>query len=179
MEGSQPIRLLVILSTDEGADVSDGSVTLAHIVSPYYLFKDEGAEVVLATLTGGHPSLPDFRAAEPQEPSVRRFLLDRAARDDLADTLAASQIVSEDFDAALSLGFSGTLWESEIDGVAAILTSLLRDGKPVAVIPGNTGAVTPDAEGDGLLIFGKMDEAPILAAHALLAIVKERRHRIG
>lgn len=179
MEGSQPIRLLVILSTDKGADVSDSSVRLAHIASPYYLFKDNGAEVVLATLTGGEPSLPDFGAEQTQEPNARRFLLDRVARDDLAEPLAASQIVSEDFDAALSLGFFGTSWEREIDGVAAILTALLRDGKPVAVISGNTDTVRPNVEGDGLLIFGETEEAPNLAAHALLAIVKERRHRVA
>lgn len=178
MEGSQPIRLLVILSTDETGDPSAGAVTLGRIASPYYLFKNAGAEVVLATLTGGHPNLPDFRDAEPQEPGVRRFLLDRAARDDLADTLAASQIVSEDFDAALCLGFAGTLRESDSDGVAAILISLLESGKPVAIIFGSSVAAAPYPEGDGLLMFGVSDDAPILAAHALLAIVKERRNRI-
>ncbi|WP_275790371.1 transporter [Pararhizobium gei] len=178
MEGSQPIRFLVILSTEEGGDVSAGAVTLGRIAPVYYLFKDGGAEVVLATVAGGHPSLPDLRDAEPQDGGVRRFLLDRAARDDLADTLSAGQIVHDDFDAALCLGYSGTLWGDERDDVAAILASLLGDGKPVAVISANTVSVAPHPAHDGLLIFGETGEAPVLAAHALLAIVKERRDRV-
>lgn len=178
MEGSQPIRFLIILSTDDGGDVSAGTVTLGRIAPAYYLFKDGDAEVVIATVAGGHPSLPDFRDGEQKHTGVRRFLLDRVARDDLADTLSAAQIVSDDFDAALCLGFSGTLWGDESDDVAAILASLLGDGKPVSVIPGSTVALAPHATHPGLLILGETEDAPVLAAYALLAIVKHRRNRI-
>ena len=179
MEGNQPVRFLVILSTDESGDVSASAVTLGRIAPPYYLFKDHGAEVVLATLTGGYPRLPDFRETEPHEKSRRRFFLDRAARDDLADTLAADQIVAEDFDAALCIGFSGALWGNHNNSVATILTTLLETGKPVAVIPGNAVEITPHGAGDGLLIFGDSDNAPITAAHALLAIANERRNHVA
>jgi hypothetical protein len=178
MQGSQPVRFLVILSTVEGGDVAAGAVTLGRIAPAYYLFKDAGAEVVLATLMGGYPRLADFKDVGPQAKSRRRFLLDTAARDDLADTLAADQIVPEDFDAALFLGFSGALWEDRYNPMAAILTSLLENGKPVAMIPGNALVTTRRSVGDGLLIFGDSDDAPNMAAHALRAIVMERRHRI-
>jgi len=176
MQGSQPIRFLIILSMDDGGDVSTSTVTLARIAPAYYMFKDDDAEVVLATKSGGNPSLPDFRDGEPQHTGVRRFLLDRVARDDLADTLSAAQIVPDDFDAALCLGFTGTLWGDESEDVSAILASLLVDGKPVAVIPGNTVAEPPHAARAGLLIFGETDDSTVLAAHALLAIVKHRRN---
>lgn len=179
MQGSQPIRYLVILSTDESSDVSAGAVTLGRIAAPYYFFKDQGAEVVLATLTGGYPCLPGYRETDTHEKSLRRFLLDRAARDELADTLAADQIVAEDFDAALCLGLSGALWGNCTNSVTAILTTLLENGKPVAVIPGKAVAIAPHGAGEGLLIFGDSDNAPIMAAHALAAIVTQRRSHVA
>lgn len=175
MDGSQPIRFLVILSTDEGGEVSNGEVRLARLAPAYYLFKDEGADVVLATLTGGYPKLPDFAQADQQDPSIRRFLDDRAARDDLADTLGVHQIVIDDFDAALCLGFSGPLWEDGNEGIALVLASLLDGGRPVVIIPGNAVPVSPRGAANGLLMIGEANDAPVMAAHALLKIVKERR----
>ena len=177
MEGSQPIRFLVLLAMDEAGEVLDGEIGLGHIAPAYYLFRDEGAEVVLATLTGGYPRLPDFREIETREHSIRRFLDDRSARDDLADTLGLDQIVTEDFDAALWLGFSGALWESGSQGVAKVLRSLLDSGRPVAVLPGKSVMLSPHGAGDGLLMIGEAGDAPLMAAHALLKVVKERRRR--
>jgi putative intracellular protease/amidase len=179
MEGSQPIRFLVILATDEEGGICDGAVRLDRIAPAYYLFKDEGAEVVLATLTGGYAKLPDFRNIGPGDDNIRRFLADRVARDDIAETLSLHQIVTEDFDAALCLGFSGALWENGTQGVARILTSLLDATKPVAIIPGNAVVLRPRGAGEGLLIIGESDEAPVLIAHALLKVVKERRKAIS
>ncbi|WP_276122048.1 type 1 glutamine amidotransferase family protein [Pararhizobium qamdonense] len=175
MDRSQPIRFLVILSTDEGGEISSGEVRLGRIAPAYYLFKDEGAEVVLATLTGGYPKLPDFGQLDQQDPSIRRFLDDREARDDLADTLGVHQIVTDDFDAALCLGFSGPLWEEGNQGTALVLASLLEGGRPVAIIPGNAVPVSPRGAANGLLMIGDANDAPVMAAHALLKIVFERR----
>ena len=47
----------------------------------------------------------------------------------------------------------------------------------LAVIPGSTVTIVPHGAGDGLLIFGESDDASIMAAQALLAIVKEHRNR--
>ena len=148
MEGSHPIRFLIILSTEESGEISDGNVRLGRIAPAYYLFKDDGAEVVIATSRGGYPLLPDSRG--PREGYVRRFLDDRAARDDLAETLSVQQIVVDDFDAALCVGFTGRLWENVNDGVSFVLESLLDDGRPVAVLPGSGVVLNRKAAGAGL-----------------------------
>lgn len=174
MEGSHPIRFLIILSTAESGEILDDNVGLGRIAPAYYLFKDAGAEVVIATSGGGYPLLPDSRG--PREDHVRRFLDDRAARDDLAETLSVQQIVVDDFDAALCVGFTGRLWENAEDGVSFVLESLLDDGRLVAILPGSGVVLNPKAAGTGLLIIGDAADAPLMAAHALLKIVNERRN---
>lgn len=172
MDGQLPIRFLIVLATD-GAN---SEVRIISIAPAYYLFKDAPAEVVLASPSGGFPDLTnELRQTTHQEPSTRRFLADRAARDDLADTLRLDQIVVEDFDAALCIGFSGALWSADNNGVADTLSAFLRSGKPVAVIPGRYLDIAPEGAAAGLLILGDNDASPLLAAHALLEVVRERR----
>lgn len=173
MEGIHPIRFLIIVCTDESGAVLDGNVRLGRIAPAYYLFKDDGAEVVIASSRGGFPLLPDSRGS--RDAYVRRFLNDRAARDDLAETLSAQQIVADDFDAALCIGFTGRLWGNQKDGVSFVLESLLDGGRPVAVLPGSGVGLPPKAAGAGFLIIGDATDAPIMVAHALLKIVNERR----
>lgn len=171
MDGQLPIRFLIVLATN-GAD---GEVRIISIAPAYYLFKDAPAEVVLASPSGGFPNLTDeLRQTTHPEPSTRRFLADRAARDDLADTLRLDQIVTEDFDAAFCIGFSGALWRAD-NGVGHTLSAFLRSGKPVAVIPGRYLDIAPEGAAAGPLILGDNEASPLLAAHALLEVVLERR----
>ncbi|HEV7305694.1 transporter [Ensifer sp.] len=175
MEGSQPIRFLVILCGGEGGEGLDCELELGHFAPAYYLFKDDGADVVLATLEGGHCDLPNFKRLASDAPDVGRFLADRSARDDLADTLGLHQIVIDDFDAALCLGFSGELWKGGGNEVVLLLRSLLDSGRPVAAIPGRDIALAPHGAAAGLLILGDAGDAPVMAAHALMKVAKERR----
>lgn len=171
MDGQLPIRFLIVLA----ADGADSEVRIISIAPAYYLFKDAPAEVVLATPSGGFPNLTDeLRRTTHQEPSTRRFLADRTARDDLADTLRLDQIVVEDFDAAFCIGFAGALWSAGNNGIAHTLSAFLKSGKPVAMIPGRHLDVAPQGAAAGLLILGDSQASPLLAAHALLKAVVER-----
>lgn len=175
MQGSQPIRFLIILPEDEGGQALHGEVKLEHIAPAYFVFKDSGAEVVLASATGGHPERTDFRSSPNDSHFVHRFLRDRSARDDLSDTLDLDQIVADDFDAALCLGFSGSRWSNDGSRVAFLLKALLDNGRAVALIPGSDVDLAPQGAGCGLLMIGETDDAPTLMAHALLKMVMERR----
>lgn len=174
-----PIRLLIILAAaeDEAADISE--LRLTRLASPYYLFRDLSADVVLASPAGGAPPMADGPAGAPDDDGAKRFIADRLARDDLADTLRLDQIVVDDFDAAFCIGFSGSIWEADNLGVAPVIGSFLSDGKPVAVIPGQRLEVTPKGAAAGLLIVGDSAQSPLLAAHALMDIVTERRREMA
>ncbi len=175
MDGYAPIRLLIILAAAEDDD-NNGELHLARLAPPYYLFKDMLADVVLASPLGGAPLMVGGPGQDPRhDEGTRRFVADRLARDDLADTLRLDQIVVDDFDAAFCIGFSGSIWEADNLGVASIIGTFLNEGKPVAIIPGQRLDMAPHGAGAGLLIVGDSQETPLLAAHALLEIVMERR----
>jgi hypothetical protein len=176
MDHPTPIRLLFILSVDTVGETQNEEIRLERIAPVYYMFKDVEADVVLATPTGGYaaPS-PDLRQRPNEEPCVQRFLSDRDARDDLADTLSLDQIVIDDFDAAFCFGFSGSIWAADDLGVAPVIRAFLGDMKPVAIIPGRGLDIAGEGAGSGLLVVGEMGQSAALAAHALLHVIELRK----
>ncbi|MBW9089487.1 transporter [Rhizobium wenxiniae] len=174
MDGIEPIRFLVILASTGCATEADAPITLSQLAPAYYLFKDFGAEVVLTTLAGEPPAFLDLKGKTSQDPAIHRFLQDRTARDELADTLFFEQIAVEDFDAAFCIGISGRIWDASQAGPPTFIASFLQRGKPVVIIPGRALDLTPLGAGNGLLIIGDAGDTPLVAAHALLRIVGER-----
>ncbi|WKL39100.1 transporter (plasmid) [Sinorhizobium meliloti] len=151
MDHATPIRLLVILSADMVGESPNDEIRIERIAPVYYMFKDLEADVVLATPTGGYAALAsDLRQCPSEEPYVQRFLSDREARDDLADTLSLDQIVVDDFDAAFCFGFSGSISEADELGVAPVIRAFLADQKPVAIIPGRGLDIAADGAGERL-----------------------------
>ncbi|MBR5558205.1 MAG: type 1 glutamine amidotransferase domain-containing protein, partial [Acinetobacter sp.] len=67
--------LLVLTSHDQLGDTGQKTgFWLEEFTSPYYVFKDAGAEVVLASPKGGQPPLdPKSNEADSQTDSTRRF----------------------------------------------------------------------------------------------------------
>jgi len=165
------MRILMILIPDDEAAIPPKApiLRLERVIGPYYVFRDAGAEVVLASPAGGFPRMAaaaEDRAAS--SPLLDRFRADRTGRDDLTDTLDLDQIYDEDFDAALCLGAPGPIWEAERRCTAgALIAAFLQAGKPVAVIP-----TVPDlaarGTGDGLIITADRPDAGLGAARALL-----------
>ena len=85
---------------------------LEEFAAPYYVFKDAGAEVVLASPAGGQPpldpksDLPDFQTA-----MTDRFKADSAAQQALASTVKLDTVSQQDFDAVFYPGGHGPLWD--------------------------------------------------------------------
>jgi putative intracellular protease/amidase len=58
-----------------------------EFAAPYYVFKDAGAEITLASPKGGQPPLdPKSDAADAQTDATQRFKADPAAQQQLANT---------------------------------------------------------------------------------------------
>jgi hypothetical protein len=160
--------LLVILSEDSA--IEGHLLPLASFASAYYVFRDASIDLVLASRMGGYLFL-DHSApnASAVEASIRRFQSDRAARDDLADTICFDDAHAEDFDAAMCIGTPGDDTAPGLpDRVLFLMSSLLAFGKPVAVIP----QILAPRTGNGLLITGDSANAPLLAANALIGALK-------
>lgn len=109
---------------------------LEEFAAPYYVFKDAGVELTLASPKGGQPPL-DPKSDEPgaQTDATQRFKQDPAAQQALAHTVALATIKAADFDAIFYPGGHGPLWDLAEDKHSIdLLETAYAAGKPVAVV---------------------------------------------
>ncbi|MGO8470125.1 type 1 glutamine amidotransferase domain-containing protein, partial [Rhizobium leguminosarum] len=78
--------------------------------APYYVFRDAGVELVLASPKGGQPPVdPKSDLPENQTEAMTRFKQDAAAQKDFASTLKLADMRSENFDAVFYPGCHGPM----------------------------------------------------------------------
>ena len=155
-------------------DAEISLLRLGLLAPAYYLFKDLPADVVLASPLGGSP-MASAGEHETRGDDVRRFLGDRMAREELADTLMVDQLVIDDFDAAYCLGLVGAIWKQA--GTERVVSQFLDAGKPVAIIPGAVVDISPHGAANGVLIIGDNDASPLLAARALIELLQQKPNK--
>ena len=80
--------LMVLTSHDELGDTGNKTgFWLEEFAAPYYVFKDAGADVTLASPKGGQPPLdPNSDSEDAQTDATRRFKDNDAAQKALAST---------------------------------------------------------------------------------------------
>jgi putative intracellular protease/amidase len=132
------MNILMVL-TSHGQLGDTGNKTgfwLEEFAAPYYVFKDAGAVVTLASPRGGQPPL-DPKSNEPdyRTEATERFSGDVVAREALANTLKLADINPDEFDAVFYPGGHGPLWDlAEDSHSAAIIETLYTTGRPVAAV---------------------------------------------
>lgn len=116
--------LIVLTSHDKLGDTEHKTgFWLEEFTAPYYVFKDAGAEIVLASPQGGQPPLdPKSDEADFQTESTHRFQQDLETQQLLANTQPLAQINPDDFDAVFYPGGHGPLWDltNNADSIALI-----------------------------------------------------------
>jgi putative intracellular protease/amidase len=129
--------LIVLTSHDKLGDTGQKTgFWLEELAAPYYVFKDAGAEITLASPKGGQPPL-DPKSNDPafQTEATRRFEADPEAKAALAATHKLSDVSSKDFDAVFYPGGHGPLWDLAEDPVSVrLIESTIEAGKPVAAV---------------------------------------------
>jgi putative intracellular protease/amidase len=131
---------------------------LEEFATPYFIFKDAGLDVTLASPKGGQPPL-DPKSDDPgsETESMRRFKGDREAQAALAHTVPLSDISPDDYDAVFYPGGHGPLWDlSEDRHSIRLIEALYAAGKPVgAVCHGPAALRHAKAPGGSPLVRGK------------------------
>jgi putative intracellular protease/amidase len=129
--------LFVITSHDQLGDTGEKTgFWLEELASPYYLLKDAGVEVMLASPRGGLPPLdPKSNEADFQTTATQRFADDQAAQHQLANTAQLATMKVADFDAIFYPGGHGPLWDlhNDTDSIA-LIEDFIANGKPVAAV---------------------------------------------
>ena len=144
--------LMVLTSHDRLGDTGKKTgFWLEEFAAPYYVFKDAGAEVTLASPLGGQPPLdPKSDDAASQTDFTRRFKSDPAAQAALSRTLKLRDAAASKFNAVFYPGGHGPLWDLAENAYSiALIEALLAAGKPVAAVCHAPGVLRHVKAGDG------------------------------
>jgi len=129
--------LMVLTSHDQLGDTGNKTgFWLEEFAAPYYVFKDAGADVTLASPKGGQPPLdPNSDSPDAQTAATERFRDDKDAQAALASTRPLSDIRAEDYDAVFYPGGHGPLWDlSEDKDSIRLIEAFNNAGKGVGAV---------------------------------------------
>lgn len=129
--------LIVLTSHDRLGDTGEKTgFWLEEFAAPYYVLKDAGAAVTLASPKGGQPPVdPKSDLPENQTEATKRFRADPAAQAELANTKKLADVSANDFDAVFFPGGHGPMWDlyDNVDAIA-LIENFVKAGKPVAAV---------------------------------------------
>jgi putative intracellular protease/amidase len=129
--------LMVLTSHDRLGDTGRKTgFWLEELAAPYYVFKDAGFEIVLASPKGGQPPLdPKSNESGFQTDETRRFEADAEAAKALANTVKLADVDEDGFDTVFYPGGHGPMWDlAESPVSAALIERFLAAQKPVALV---------------------------------------------
>ena len=151
--------LMVLTSHDQlGNTGHKTGFWLEEFAAPYYVFKDAGATLTLASPLGGQPPL-DPKSDDPsaQTEATTRFKQDPTAQQALAHTVKLDTVDAAGFDAVFYPGGHGPLWDLAEDKKSiALIETMYAAGKPVAAVCHAPGVLRHTKAADGTpLVKGK------------------------
>ena len=154
------MKILMILTSHDalGDTGRKTGFWLEELAAPYYIFKDAGAEITLASPKGGQPPLdPKSNEPDSQTDDTRRFEADGEAKTALASTVKLADVSATDFDTVFYPGGHGPLWDLAEDALSIdLIETMLAAGKPVALVCHAPGVLRHVKTADGRpLVEGK------------------------
>jgi putative intracellular protease/amidase len=160
---------------------------LEELTTPYYVFKDAGFRVTVASIQGG--AIPiDPRSTESDAPSVQRFLKDHEAQTEIARTSAFHTVNPLDFDALFLPGGHGTMWDFPTsEALSRAVVSMLNANKIVsAVCHGPAGLVNarfdngdPVVKGKRVAAFTNSEERAVGLTESVPFLLETRLRELG
>ena len=181
--------LMVLTSHDKLGDTGKPTgFWLEEFAAPYFVFKDAGAEVRLASPKGGQPPI-DPKSDEPgnQTEAMERFKNDPAAQKALANTTKLSDVASGGFDAIFYPGGHGPMWDLVGDTNSIRLIEEFYDsGRPVAAVCHGPAVLTkathrgrPLVQGRRVTGFTNGEEAAVHLTKVVPFLVEDELQRLG
>lgn len=182
--------LMVLTSHDQLGDTGlKTGFWLEEFAAPYYVFKDAGADVVLASPAGGLPPLdPKSELPDFQTDMTQRFNADSAAKNALENTVKLDAVNAEDFDTVFYPGGHGPLWDlAESKTSISLIESFERAGKPIGFVCHAPGALRHVKTADGApLIKGRRvtgftngEEAAVELTKVVPFLIEDEFQRLG
>jgi putative intracellular protease/amidase len=136
--------LMVFTSHDQLGDTGlKTGFWLEEGAAPYFVFRDAGVQLTLASPKGGQPPI-DPKSDDPknQTPAQIRFKNDAQAQRAFANTVRLADVKAENFDTIFYPGGHGPMWDLAEDPVSiALLESFYNSGKPIALVCHSPGVL--------------------------------------
>jgi putative intracellular protease/amidase len=129
--------LIVLTSHDQLGDTGKKTgFWLEEFAAPYYVLKDAGVALTLASPKGGLPPLdPKSEVPEFQTELTQRFRTDTAAQAELANTKKLADVSADDFDAVFYPGGHGPMWDMPDNATSiALIEAFVKSDKPVGAV---------------------------------------------
>jgi len=184
------MRILMVLTSHDrlGNTGRPTGFWLEEFAAPYFVFRDAGVELTLASPKGGQPPLdPKSDLPESQTPAMARFKKDAAAQEALANTVKLAEVKAEDFDTVFYPGGHGPMWDlAESRTSIALLEAFYNSGKPIALVchaPGVLRHVTyqgaPLLKGKHVTGFTNGEEEGVQLTKVVPFLVEDELLRLG
>jgi putative intracellular protease/amidase len=181
--------LMVLTSHDTLGDTGQKTgFWLEEFAAPYFVFRDAGVHLTLASPKGGQPPLdPKSDKPENQTPAQIRFKQDQPAQKALSQTVKLEDVKAEDYDTVFYVGGHGPMWDLAESPVSiALLESFYNSGKPIALVchsPGVLRHVTyqgaPLVKGKHVTGFTNGEEEEMHLTHVVPFLVEDELMRLG
>jgi len=181
--------LMVLTSHDQlGNTGRKTGFWLEEFAAPYFVFRDAGVELTLASPQGGQPPVdPKSDLPENQTPPMARFKQDASAQKALSETRKLSEMKSEDFDTIFYVGGHGPMWDLVNNPESiALIESFYNSGKPIAAVCHSPAVFHRVMYQGALLLKGKRvtgftngEEAAVDLTHVVPFLVEDELKRIG
>jgi putative intracellular protease/amidase len=181
--------LMVVTSHDQlGSTGRKTGLWLEEFAAPYFVFRDAGVELTLASPKGGQPPIdPKSDLPEEQTLAMTRFEQDKQAQKELSQTVKLSDMKSEGFDTIFYVGGHGPMWDIvDNPDAIALIESFYNSGKPVAAVCHSAGIFhrvmyqgEPLVKGKRVTGFTNGEEAAVNLTHVVPFLVEDELKRIG
>jgi putative intracellular protease/amidase len=181
--------LMVLTSHDQlGNTGRKTGFWLEEFAAPYFVFRDAGVELTLASPKGGQPPIdPKSNLPENQTHAMARFKRDKRAQKELSQTVKLADVKAEDYDTVFYPGGHGPMWDlAEDPNSIALLESFYNAGKPIALVchsPGVLRHVTykgePLVKGKRVTGFTNGEEEEVQLTKVVPFLVEDELLRLG
>lgn len=156
--------------------------------APYFVFRDAGVDVTLASPKGGQPPIdPKSDLPENQTPAMARFKKDAVAQKAFANTVKLADVKAEDYDTVFYSGGHGPMWDLAEDPVSiALLESFYNSRKPIALVCHAPGVLrhvkyqgAPLVKAKHVTGFTNGEEEAVKLTHVVPFLVEDELLRLG
>jgi putative intracellular protease/amidase len=184
------MRIVMVLTSHDqlGNTGRKTGFWLEEFAAPYFVFRDAGVQLTLASPAGGQPPIdPKSDLPENQTEAMVRFKRDAGAQQALSQTVKLADVKPEDYDSIFYVGGHGPMWDLVDNPVSiALIESFYNAGKPVAAVchsPAVFHKVTyqgaPLVKGKRVTGFTNGEEEAVQLTHVVPFLVEDELKRVG